>query len=174
MVIPYEVSTAGALEAMTQALRSQEGLLAEPPPRALVEALEVAGVRLRAYFWMPARGVDGFKLQSDAKLKVKVALQQAGIAPPPSSVMVSVVGRVPVEVSRPEGRPRDDAVLRPCAIVTHEQAEANLRQDSRAAEDASAAPADGRDTPLEHAVNQAKDHLDEEGANLLKNGRGEH
>ena len=48
VVIPYEVSTATALEAMTRALREQEGIMTDPPARALVEALEPSGVRLRA------------------------------------------------------------------------------------------------------------------------------
>jgi small-conductance mechanosensitive channel len=167
VLIPYEVSTATALEAMTRALREQEGILPEPPARALVEALEAGGVRLRASFWMPRQGVDGDQLQSDAKLRVKVALQQAGIAPPPASVLVSVVGHVPVEVSEADGHPRPEPPLRPCSIVTAEQAKANLRHDTRAAANGSTLPTNGRHSPLEHAVNQAESHVSDEGENLL-------
>src|SRR6185437_4821909 len=46
VIVPYTASTATALEAMTRALREQEELLPEPPARALVQALEPAGVRL--------------------------------------------------------------------------------------------------------------------------------
>lgn len=173
VVVPYEVSTATALEAMTDALRSLEGVLSEPPARALVDALEIQGVRLRAYYWVPVQGVDGMKLQSDAKLKVKVALQQARIAPPPTSVMVSVLGHVPVDVYEADNRNRADAVVRPSAIVTPEQAKANLRQDSRAADVASAAPTPGHDTPVEHVMNQAMANVSEEGTNLLATANGE-
>ena len=36
VLVPYSVSVAGALEAMTRALREQEGVMADPPARALV------------------------------------------------------------------------------------------------------------------------------------------
>jgi small conductance mechanosensitive channel len=168
VIIPYEVSTATALEAITHALRDQEGILPDPPARALVEALEPVGVRLRAYFWVPAQGVDGFKLQSDARLRVKVALQKAGITPPPSSVLVSVIGHVPVEISEADGRARPEAAMRPGAIVTAEQARANLHHDSKAATNGSALPADGHQTPIEHALNQDESRVSDEGKNLLE------
>jgi small-conductance mechanosensitive channel len=167
VMIPFEVSTAAAVEAMTRALREQEGILPDPPPRALVEAIEPGGVRLRAYFWMPVQGVDGFKLQSDAKLRVKVELQKAGITPPPSSMLVSIVGRIPIDVSRADGRDQPEAALRPGAIVTAEQARANLRHDSKAAANGSARPTNGAQTPIEHALNQEETHVSDEGANLL-------
>jgi small conductance mechanosensitive channel len=179
VVIPYEVSTASALEAMTGALRAHDDVLADPPARALVEALEPGGVRLRAYFWMPGQGVDGSKLQSDVKLRVKVALQQAGIAPPPTSVLVSVAGHVPVEVSEADARSRPEPVMRPCALVTAEQAQANLRRDRKAAANGSAAPGNGaanggpHTTPQEHALEQAESHVSDEGTNLLKDGKAE-
>src|SRR5262249_52783910 len=79
VVIPNEASTADALDALNRALRETPGIRADPPPRALVEALEPGGVRIRAEFWSPSQGVDAHQLQSDAKLKAKVALQQAGV-----------------------------------------------------------------------------------------------
>ena len=78
VVIPYEASTAAAIDAIDRALRETNGMLSDPPPRALVEALEPGGVRLRADFWTPTRNIDWFQLMSDAKLRAKVALQQAG------------------------------------------------------------------------------------------------
>ncbi len=170
VLIPYEVSTAKAIEAMNTALQEQDGILSDPPSRVLVDGLEVAGVRLRAYFWFPVQGVDGMRLQSDAKLRVKVALQQAKITPPPSNVAVAVLGRVPIDVARAESHSRVDTIVRPSGIVTTAQAEANLRKDSRAADAASSAPIDGAATPAEHALNQAMAHVSEEGTNLLANG----
>jgi small conductance mechanosensitive channel len=172
VIVPYEVSTATAQEAMTRALCEQEGILPDPPPRALIEALETGGVRLRAYFWTPTQGVDGFKLLSDTKLRVKVALQQAGITPPPTGVVVSVAGRVPVDVSEVDGHVRAETILRPGAIITAEQAEANLRHDSRAAARAADAPANGQQTPMEHALSQAESHVSDEGENLLPEPNG--
>ena len=119
---------------------------------------------------MPVQGIDGDKLQSDVKLRVKVALQQAGIAPPPSSVMVSVVGRVPVEVSEAGECSRAEVAVRPGAIVTAEQAKANLRHDTRAMVNGSSSPTNGNYKPMEHALNQGGRHVSEEGANLLEDG----
>ena len=47
------------------------------------------------------------------------------------------------------------------------KAEANLRKDTLAAEEARAEPADGRPTPIEHAMNGAETQVSEEGTNLL-------
>ena len=79
VIIPIEASTADALAAINRALKGMKGVLEDPAPRALVEALEPSGVKIRAYFWAPTRNVDWFQLLSDARLKAKVALQQAGV-----------------------------------------------------------------------------------------------
>ena len=171
VIVPYEVSTAAAQEAINRALREQDGVLTDPPPRALVEALETNGVRLRAYFWTSTEGVDGLKLLSDLKMRVKVTLQTAGIAPPPMGVVVSVAGRVPVDVTELENHVRTDTVLRPGAVVTVEQAEANLRHDARASVRASVAPSNGHQTPMEHALSQAESRVSDEGQNLIQNDK---
>ncbi|WP_406700097.1 mechanosensitive ion channel family protein [Singulisphaera sp. Ch08] len=171
VVIPYTVSTATAIDAMTKALREQEGVLSDPPASALLEALEPGGVRLRAYYWMPVRGIDGNKLQSDVKLKVKVALQQAGITPPPTNVMLSVGGRVPVDVFEANGQTKPDSVAI-APVVTAEQAKANLRHDTRAAEKAELRPEGEHQTPMEHALSQSE-HMSEEGTNLLQEHHAE-
>ena len=72
VLIPYEASTTAAIAAITQAISDQEGVLRDPPPRVLVEAMETNGIRLRAYYWVPVEGVDGLKLLSDLRLKSKV------------------------------------------------------------------------------------------------------
>ncbi len=174
VLIPYEVSTATALDAMTTALRQQEGILPDPSPRALVDGLDTNGVRLRAYFWMPTQGIDGFKLVSDVKLRVKVALQQAGIAPPPSRTLLSVAGEIPVSVSQTECE-RPDVAAPAGTMITVQQAAANLRRDTRAAAAANnGSAADGDDhNPIEHALSQGESHVSDEGANLLEVGKAE-
>ncbi len=54
VAIPLEASTAAAIDAINRALRETQGILSEPPPRTLVEAIEPGGVRLRADFWNSA------------------------------------------------------------------------------------------------------------------------
>jgi small conductance mechanosensitive channel len=180
IMIPYDASTAAALDAVTKALRAVDGVLPDPPARALVEALETNGVRLRAYYWSPIEGVDGYKLNSDVRLKVKVALQQAGIMPPANSVLVSVIGTVPISNIDLLGATRNghtktpttaEELVRPAAVVTPAQAEANLKRDSHAANIATAVPAAGRSTPIEHALSTSDTHVSEEGTNLLGNGK---
>ena len=62
-----------------------------PPPRSW-KRLNRAASAPAHYFWCPARGVDRLKLQSDALLSAKVALQKAGIAPAPARMVVTVAG----------------------------------------------------------------------------------
>ncbi|WP_422928247.1 mechanosensitive ion channel family protein [Singulisphaera sp. PoT] len=170
ILIPYEVSTAKAIEAISSALHDQEGILSDPPPKVLVDGLEVNGVRIKAYYWIPVQGVDGMRLQSDTKLRAKVALQQAKITPPPANMSVSILGRVPIDIARAAPSSRLESAVRPSNVVTSAQAEANLRKDTRAAEAAAATLQDGEATPAEHALNQAMAHVSEEGTNLLTNG----
>ncbi len=189
VMVPYESSTAEALEAINGVLQSTDGLLQEPTPRALVQALEANGVHLRASYWMPTRGIDGDKLQSDIRLKIKVALQKAGITPPSTYATVSVSGRIPVEmfdlgaVDRPTGKgdgkagagrnghAAPESVVRPGAVVTPSQAEDNLRKDSRAAETASDEVAPPEASPIDHAIRQAEVNAVAEGNNMLVNAQ---
>ena len=167
VLIPYEASTAAAITAITQAISDQEGVLRDPPARVLVEAMETNGIRLRAYYWVPVEGVDGLKLLSDLRLKSKVALQQAGIAPPPMGVLVSIVGRVPVELLEVDGRSQLETTSRPRAVVTADQADVNMRRDKIAAETLTAVPANGETRVVDHVMNSAETHVSEEGTNLL-------
>lgn len=145
VVVPYEASTAAATEAITRALRGVGGVVADPPARALVEALEPAGVRVRAYYWVPVQGVDWYKLHSDAKLAAKVALQRAGVLGPPP----------------PAGGDGDSGDPDPAR-----SAAANLRRDARASEAACAAAPDGHG-PAQRALHEAETRVSEEGTNLL-------
>jgi small conductance mechanosensitive channel len=159
VVIPYEASTATAIDAMSGALRGLKGALVDPPPRTLVEALEPGGVRLRAYFWTPTRGVDWFQLMSDAKLKAKVALQTAGViapAAPPNKSATSA--------ATPAGENGHDG---PSVVAS--QAHENLKRDTRKA----AAAGNGQHAPVERVLHQPETRVSEEGTNLLAQHQAE-
>ena len=142
--------------------------LARPTARVLVETMETNGIRLRAYYWVAVEDVDGLKLLSDLRLKTKVALQQAGIAPPPIGVLVSIVGRVPVELLEANGQSQPATALRPRAVVTPEQANVNMQIDKRAAKTLTAVPTNGETSVVDHVMNSAETHVSEEGRNLLE------
>ncbi len=144
--IPYEASTADAIEAMTAALRQVPGILADPPARALVEALEPEGVRLKGYYWMPVQNVDWSRINSDARLRVKVALQQA-------HVLTAAAAAADLDAIAPS--------------TNVHAVEANLRKDVRAIENARNAPASGQPSPVERVMNQGETRVSEEGTNLL-------
>lgn len=156
VIIPYEASTAAALEAMTRALREVDGVVHDPPARALVEALEPGGVRVRSYYWVPVHGVDWFKLNSDVKLRVKVALQTAGI-----------LGAPPKPAPADNGRPASPGASSTAVDAAAARAEANLRRDARAAATAKAVVTDGQQTPVQRALDEPDTHVSEEGTNLL-------
>ena len=160
VVVPYEASSADAVEAMTAALHHVDGVLADPPPRGLVEGLEPGGVRLKAYYWVSVRDTDWVKVSSDAKLRVKVALQEARVLSAP-------VADADVVACCPCLAPAAGAARRRRSGHPASRAESNLRKDAHAAEAARSAPADGQPTPVERALNQAETRVSEEGANLL-------
>lgn len=176
VLVPYESSTAAALEAMTEALCSSDALLSEPKPRALVQALEVSGVRLKATYWMPTKGQDNDKVQSDLRLKIKVGLQQAGITPPSNYATVAVAGPIALALGRTHAVDHHQAAIpanprlpqgasTPAAAAT---AADNLRKDTEAAQQADAQPAEAEATPIDHAIRQAEaDAANKEGGNLL-------
>ena len=179
VVVPYEASTGAAIDAISGALRGLKGVLAEPPPRTLVEALEPGGVRLRAYFWTPTQGVDWFQLMSDAKLKAKVALQSSGViaSSATGSTAPGVVSAIPAQAGAES------------PTVTPQQAQANVDRDTRKAAATNGArqaaplkhaleqpetrvtgaPRTGAVKPtLKHALEQPETRVSEEGTNLLK------
>ena len=157
VTIPYDSSTAAVLESIAETLRSADGLLQDPPPRALVQSLEADGVKVRATYWMPSRGIDVDKLQSDLRLRVKVAIAQAGGTPPP----VAAAAAAPLAEATPSGEA-------PAPIAQQVQEE-NLRKDARAAE--AVAPAEPQATPIDHAIRQAQAEAITEGGNMLVNGK---
>jgi small-conductance mechanosensitive channel len=166
VVIPPEASTADGIAAITRALSEQDGILPDPPPRAVIEDLEPGGVRLRAYFWSPTRGVDQIQLTSDVKLKVRVALQQAGVFPVPTTLHPAPAGNSASSASNSnagQGAP-----------TTTQAAATTLARDVQAAA-ASPSPVapNGRQTPLEHALQQPETRVSEEGTNLLQESKAE-
>ena len=184
VLVPYESSTATAMEAITEALCSSESLRSEPKPRVLVQALEVNGVRLKATYWMATKGMDNDKIQSDLRLKIKVGLQQAGITPPSNHATVGVSGPIAIAMTRTRaevpangngnGRDRGRAVAanpasptpvaKPVAI-----SEANLRKDTEAAAKTDTESSEQVATPIDHAIRQAEAEAAEDGNNLLVN-----
>jgi small-conductance mechanosensitive channel len=160
VLIPPEASTADAIAAIGRALREQDGVLSDPPPRAVVDDLESGGVRLKAYFWSPTRGVDLIQLTSDVKLKARVALQQAGVFPTAAANASSPARR--------EGGAGHDS---PPAAG---RAAANLERDEHAAASSPSPVApNGRRTPLEHILQQPETRVSEEGVNLLRESSAE-
>ena len=183
VLVPYESSTATAIEAITEALGSSDSLRSDPRPRVLVQALEVNGVRLKATYWMPTKGMDNDKIQSDLRLKIKVGLQQAGITPPSNHATVGVSGPIAIAMTRtnPEvssngngyGRDRDRAIAanpaNPAPVVKPVSAisEANLRKDTEAAAKTDTESSEQVATPIDHAIRQAEAEAAEDGGNLL-------
>jgi small conductance mechanosensitive channel len=175
VVIPHDASTVDAINAIDLALSEQQGILQDPRPRALVEALEPGGVRIRAYFWSPTRGVDWFQLRSDANLLAKVGLQRAGVLGPalpaspdtvdsPPRIVPNGNPRLTIRVDQAAGKLRHDAV---------DQASVSLRRDSRATVSVTPVTGDDRATPIEQALEQPETRVSDEGADLLKGNRPE-
>ncbi len=158
VLVPHEASLSAAIDAINKALVDQPGILREPAPRALVEALEPAGVRIRADFWSPAQGVDWLQLRSDASLKAKVNLQLAGALGPAAAD--------PPATPRPTLRFDQASTSARHEVAT--QTAANLRRDARAAMTAGRPPADAPPTPMEHALEQPETRVSEEATNLIK------
>src|SRR5262249_43486445 len=180
VVIPYEVSTVAAIDAINRALRETPGILSDPPPRALVEAMEPGGVRLRADLWTPTHNIDWFQLMSDAKLRTKVALQQAGVIG--TSTPAFAPAPAPAPPAKAENKSNGQGAAKangasaaaPApAAAAEPQAAANLARDARAARDASTAVVDRDETPTARVLNEPETRVSDEGANLLKGPRAE-
>jgi small conductance mechanosensitive channel len=163
VVIPNHASVVDAIEAINHALKELKGILQDPPPRALVEALEPDGVKIRAYLWAPTRNADWLQLLSEAKLKTKVALQQAGVIGPPAKNSAA-----PANGSSKTPQHSTDA-----PPSTTNQAAANLKRDSQAASSHSSANESGKETPVNRVLDEPETRVSEEGTNLLDGVRTE-
>ncbi len=170
VLITFEASTAAAIEAITGAVRSQVGILQDPPARVIVTGVEPSGVRLRVLYWQPSQGVDALQIKSDLMLKAKVALQKASVALATPRYAISVVGGVPIEISRPDPK-RDEELATHEKPMTAEKLRQNLAHDSHVA---SKVPAtDGEPSPQERVLREAEQSVSDEGQNLLANGKSE-
>lgn len=167
VVIGYDASAVEAQRAIASALSGHDGILDSPAPRTLVEALESGGVRLRTYFWIPSRGVDGMKIESDARLKAKVALQEAGITPPPTTLSLSLADRVSVSVVGPDGEAVGAPTPSRAPTVSPDRARSNLRLDAEVASSSSATE-DAQPDAIDQALTVAREVVGDEGDNLLQ------
>jgi small-conductance mechanosensitive channel len=146
VVIPNNASVVDAIEAINRALKELKGILADPLPRALVEALEPDGVRIRAYLWAPSQNADWFALLSEAKLRTNVALQQAGV--------IGAASVVPSQLASQTEATQKEA--------------ANQKRHAQAAAAARPHPdGNGATTPVDRVLEQPETRVSEEGANLL-------
>jgi small-conductance mechanosensitive channel len=157
LILPYDVSTATSIEIITRVMRSQEGVMQDPPARTLVEGLEADGVRVRSYYWAASKGLDGLKLKNDINLAAKTALQAAGIAPSaPRTMLISVGGPVQVVQDTECDDLRQAASRKPNAE--------NLRRDTIAAARASL---ESQASEPANSLGDVRPELLDEGENLL-------
>jgi small-conductance mechanosensitive channel len=177
VVIPNEASTAAAIDAITRALRETPGILSDPPPRALVEALEPGGVRLKADFWTPTRNIDWFQLMSDVKLRAKVALQQAGVIGTPVPAAAPALPTKAEDGSNGQVAKASDGAPAQAssssATPAEHEAAVNLARDARAARNAPTAVVDSSETPTARVLQEPETRVSDEGTNLLKGTRAE-
>src|SRR5271157_808919 len=169
VIVPWNASIATATEAITKALREHEGFEEDPSPRTLVEAVEPGGIRLRSFFWFPARGVDRWKLLSDAQLAAKVALQKAGINPAPAPLIVQVSDDRPLDQPLSPARAAR-RVISPA--LAPDQLQENLQHDTEAASIASAQLPGDQENEIRHALENAGKGISEEGRNLIGDKAG--
>jgi len=76
----------------------QEGVVAEPEPWVVVEALGAATVNIKAYFWVETAKYNGLKVRSAVIRSVKRALEDAGISMPDEAREVVFPAGVPVQM----------------------------------------------------------------------------
>ena len=118
-----------------ETLGSTPGVLAEPPPWCLVEALGDSSVQLHCYAWIDQREASLIKVQSEAIRFIKEAFDAGGIAMPEPIYQIRGA-EIPEPSAReaprpktPPSRPRPEA-----ADIAPE-----LHMDRRVAEDRAAA-----------------------------------
>jgi hypothetical protein len=112
----------------------------------------------------PFKGVDRWKLLSDAQLAAKVALQNAGINPSPARLIVQVASEGPLDVPGSHAGASSGAGE---PALTTDEVEANLRHDTEAASIASAQLPEDQKNEISQALNVASKGISEEGRNLI-------
>lgn len=80
--IPYDVDPVQAARSATEALKGQEGVLADPSPLVVVEGMGESAVNLRVYFWIDPVECNPLETKSQAIAAVKGRLEGEGITIP--------------------------------------------------------------------------------------------
>lgn len=93
-------------------LRRIDGVIAEPPPRALIAALGDSNVQVRFHGWVDQRSHDFLLVKSEAIRRVKLALEEAGMDMPEPIYRVQMSERTPAAASARKKPPSADAVPR--------------------------------------------------------------
>lgn len=91
-----------------EVLRATPGVVADPPPQALVEALGDSSVVIRYLAWVDQRAVDFLKVKSEAIRRVKEALDEAGVSLPEPTYVVRLrreAGQAEAPAAPPPPRP---------------------------------------------------------------------
>ncbi|MCB1889818.1 MAG: mechanosensitive ion channel [Rhodocyclaceae bacterium] len=80
------------LKLATDTLSTVPGVLVEPPPVVVVDALGDSNVQLRAYGWVDQTRVSFIKVRSEAIRALKAAFDEAGIVMPEPVYQLRMVG----------------------------------------------------------------------------------
>ena len=115
-----------------EVLQATPGVLAEPPPQALVEALGESNVVIRYLGWVDQRAADFLVVKSEAIRRVKEALDEAGISLPEPTYRI----RLRRDGERPEAAPALEARERPPADIARRHVLERQADAERAAEGA--------------------------------------
>jgi len=132
--VGVEEDLAAAQRLGIEVLRATSGVVADPPPQALVEALGESNVVIRYLAWVDQRTVDFLKVKSEAIRRVKEALDRAGISMPEPTYVV--------RLRREPGQAEARAALAPVAQaeVAHDISRGNVLERQAAADRATAEP----------------------------------
>lgn len=80
--ISYDDDARQAIELATQAVQGVEGVLIEPPPRAVVTAFGPSAVQLRVLFYTSTVDADPFAIINDCIIRTHESFNKAGITIP--------------------------------------------------------------------------------------------
>lgn len=99
----------------TEVLRSMEGVLDDPAPSALIEALDDSSVRVRFYGWVDQNQASFVKVKSEAIRRIKTVLEDAGMDLPEPIYRVHMVqAQVPEAAPKPKSsEPEPSADIQP-------------------------------------------------------------
>lgn len=103
--IGYENDLCHALITALGAVKTSEGVLGDPEPFVLVDALKASTISLKVFGWVDQRKSDFGKVRGEAIRAVKSALDDQCISMPPPIQNIRAIS----EPSTPEDRPRPSA-----------------------------------------------------------------